>query len=270
MLDILLQYNPILLALFAGLFTWGMTAAGASLVLFFKNINQTALNIMLGFASGVMIAASFWSLLLPAFEMAESWTDPILPAWAHIMLGLIAGALLIISIDKVLPHVQMWSGVGIKTEPSKKQGNLLLIAITIHNIPEGLAYGVAFGLVATDPSTLPGAIALAIGIGIQNFPEGAAVTIPLRHANMSRKKAFFYGQASGIVEPIFAVLGALFAMTITSFLPFALAFAAGAMIYVVVEELIPEAQSYGKYSIYTSQGVMVGFIIMTFLDTSLG
>lgn len=264
--------SPVVQALLATLFTWGLTAAGASLVFFFKSINRAVLNAMLGFAAGVMIAASFWSLLAPALEMAEGRS---MPAWAAVSVGFLSGGLFLYLVDKTLPHLHMGldtsQAEGVKT--SWQRSVLLVLAITLHNIPEGLAVGVAFGAAASGlpSSTLAGALALAIGIGIQNFPEGAAVSIPLRREGFSRIKAFMYGQASGIVEPVAAVLGAAAALVIRPMLPYALAFAAGAMIYVVVEELIPEAQQSetGNTDIATL-GCMIGFCVMMILDVALG
>lgn len=270
MFDFLKNVNPILLALFASLFTWGVTALGAALVFFFKKINQTVLNAMLGFASGVMIAASFWSLLNPAIEMAALMNiPPLIPA----VVGFLSGGLFLYLVDRILPHLHIGyetnEAEGIKT--SWQRSILLVMAITLHNIPEGLAVGVAFGALGLSGSTasMGAAIALALGIGIQNFPEGAAVSIPLRREGMSRFKSFVYGQASGVVEPVAAVLGALLVVIIQPLLPYALAFAAGAMIYVVVEELIPEAQHHGS-SDYSTIGAMIGFAVMMFLDVALG
>lgn len=269
-LDHLLNYNPIILALVATLFTWFVTALGSSTVFFFKTINQKVLNSMLGFAAGVMIAASVWSLILPSIEMAEkSGTIPWLPA----LVGFIAGGAFLLGIDKILPHLHMGLATdkaeGIKTD--WQRSILLVLAITLHNIPEGLAVGVAFGALANDPdpAILAGAIALAIGIGLQNFPEGAAVSIPLRREGLSRWKAFNYGQLSGFVEPLAGVLGAYMVLKITPLLPYALSFAAGAMIFVVVEELIPESQR-GQDTDYSTIGAMLGFATMMFLDVSLG
>ncbi len=261
----------ILQALMATLFTWGITALGASMVFFFRVINKKILNGMLGFASGVMIAASFWSLLAPAIEMSENSG---VIKWLPALIGFLSGGLFLFLTDKLLPHVHIGRTVkeaeGIKT--SWQRSVLLVSAITLHNIPEGLAVGVAFGAVATG---MPGAsvysaIALAIGIGLQNFPEGAAVSIPLRREGFSRKKAFLYGQASGIVEPIAGVLGAAAVLIFTPLLPYALSFAAGAMIYVVAEELIPEAQQEKMHSDIVTIGVLLGFALMMFLDVSLG
>lgn len=269
-LEWLLQYDPVLLALGATLFTWFLTALGASMVFFFKSINKMVLNSMLGFAAGVMIAASFWSLLKPAIEMAEeSGTLPWLPA----LIGFLSGGAFLLIVDKILPHLHMGLSTdkaeGIKT--SWQRSVLLVLAITLHNIPEGLAVGVAFGALANNPDAgmIAGAVALAIGIGLQNFPEGAAVSIPLRREGFSRLKAFNYGQMSGIVEPIAGVIGALLVITITPLLPYALSFAAGAMIFVVVEELIPESQT-GNETDFSTIGAMLGFATMMFLDVSLG
>ncbi|SHH85960.1 ZIP family metal transporter [Clostridium grantii] len=264
------QFPPVTQALIATLFTWGVTALGASLVFFFKSINRNVLNGMLGFAAGVMIAASFWSLLAPAIDLSEEMG--ILP-WIPAAVGFLAGGAFLFLVDKILPHLHLGLDVseaeGIKT--SWQRSILLVLAITLHNIPEGLAVGVAFGAVASGiPSaSLAGAIALAIGIGLQNFPEGAAVSIPLRREGFSRTKSFVYGQASGIVEPIAGVIGAAAVIFMRPILPYALAFAAGAMIYVVVEELIPEAQQDKKTDIATI-GCMVGFAVMMILDVALG
>jgi len=266
----LLQINPVLLALLATLFTWGVTALGASMVFFFKTINRKVLNSMLGFAAGVMIAASFWSLLNPAINMAEASGTV---SWIPALTGFLAGGAFLLLIDKILPHLHMGLSVdkaeGIKT--SWQRSVLLILAITLHNIPEGLAVGVAFGALASnqDPGALTGAIALAIGIGLQNFPEGAAVSIPLRREGFSRLKSFYYGQLSGIVEPIAGVLGAFLVISMTPLLPYALSFAAGAMIFVVVEELIPESQT-GNETDLSTIGAMLGFATMMFLDVALG
>ncbi|MDI3527524.1 MAG: zinc transporter, family [Tenuifilum sp.] len=269
-IDILLDYNPVLLALAATLFTWFVTALGAAMVFFFKSINKKILNSMLGFAAGVMIAASFWSLLNPAIQMAEqNGTTPWVPAVVGFLLG---GAFLLI-VDKVLPHLHMGLSIdkaeGVKT--TWQRSVLLVLAITLHNIPEGLAVGVAFGALANNPDLgmLSGAIALAVGIGLQNFPEGAAVSIPLRREGFSRTRAFMYGQFSGVVEPIAGVLGAYLVLTITPLLPYALSFAAGAMIFVVVEELIPESQV-GNETDLSTIGAMIGFATMMLLDVALG
>lgn len=268
------QFDPVTQALFGTLFTWFLTALGAGLVFFFKTINKTVLNGMLGFAAGVMIAASFWSLLAPGIEMASELGQT---AWLTAAIGFLAGGGFLYLADKLLPHLHMGLEVdqaeGIKT--SWQRSVLLVLAITLHNIPEGLAVGVAFGAAASGQvgtASIAGAVALAIGIGIQNFPEGAAVSIPLRREGFSRRKAFMYGQASGIVEPIAGVIGAYAVISMKPILPYALAFAAGAMIYVVVEELIPEAQREegGSKTDIATIGAMLGFTVMMILDVALG
>jgi len=269
-LKTLIEFNPVLLALYAGLFTWSITALGAALVFIFKKINTKVLNLMLGFAAGIMIAASFWSLLKPAIEMSEAHG---VIAWIPASVGFLSGGLFLLIIDKILPHLHLGLSIekseGIKT--SWERSTLLVLAITLHNIPEGLAVGVAFGALANSPEigTLTGAIALAIGIGLQNFPEGTAVSVPLRREGFSRLKAFNFGQLSGFVEPIAAVFGAYLVITITPLLPYALSFAAGAMIFVVVEELIPESQR-GHETDFSTIGAMIGFAIMMILDVALG
>jgi ZIP family zinc transporter len=264
------ELNPVLQALIATLFTWFVTALGAGLVFFFRTINRKVLDAMLGFAAGVMIAASYWSLLAPAIEMAEEGS---LPAWIPATVGFLLGGVFLWIADKILPHLHlgfpMAEAEGLKT--SWQRSVLLVLAITLHNIPEGLAVGVAFGALASDiPSaSLAGAIALALGIGIQNFPEGAAVSVPLRREGLSRLKSFWYGQLSGMVEPIAGVIGAAAVILIKPILPYALAFAAGAMIYVVVEELIPESQL-DKNTDVATMGAMGGFAVMMTLDVALG
>ncbi len=268
------QLNPVMQAFLATLFTWGVTALGAALVFFFKSINKTLLNGMLGFAAGVMIAASFWSLLAPAISMAEELGQT---AFMTATIGFLGGGAFLYLVDKVLPHLHL----GLETDKAEgvkthwQRSVLLVLAITLHNIPEGLAVGVAFGAVAAGIGTsasLAGAIALAIGIGLQNFPEGAAVSIPLRREGFSRFKAFIYGQASGLVEPIAGVLGAYAVIRLQPILPYALAFAAGAMMYVVIEELIPEAQREegGSKTDIATIGAMLGFAVMMILDVALG
>jgi len=265
-----LDYNPVLLALLATLFTWAITAVGAAMVFFFKSINKKVLNSMLGFAAGVMIAASFWSLLKPAIEMAEESGGL---SWLPAVVGFLSGGAFLYLVDRLLPHLHMGLSIdkaeGIKTHWQRSV--LLVLAITLHNIPEGLAVGVAFGALANDPSVgaLAGAIVLAVGIGLQNFPEGAAVSIPLRREGFSRLKAFNYGQLSGIVEPIAGVIGAYLVLTVKPLLPYALSFAAGAMIFVVIEELIPESQS-GNDTDLSTIGAMLGFAVMMLLDVALG
>lgn len=261
---------PMVQALIGTTFTWAMTAAGAAMVFFFRTINQKVLDGMLGFAAGVMIAASYWSLLAPAIEMSKNGP---LPAWVPAAGGFLIGGLFLRIVDAILPHLHLFAETseaeGIKT--NWRRTVLLTMAITLHNIPEGLAVGVAFGAVAfgLDSASLAAAAALALGIGIQNFPEGTAVSVPLRREGLSRSKAFFYGQLSGVVEPIAAVIGAAAVMVAQPVLPWALAFAAGAMIYVVVEEVVPEAQRAGNNDIAT-MGAMIGFAVMMTLDVALG
>jgi ZIP family zinc transporter len=262
--------NPIVQALAATLFTWFLTALGAGLVFFFRRINRKVLDGMLGFAAGVMIAASYWSLLAPAIEMAQ---ESSLPAWIPATVGFLLGGFFLWVVDKILPHLHLGFPIeeaeGIST--SWHRSILLVLAITLHNIPEGLAVGVAFGALASNlPSaTLAGATTLALGIGIQNFPEGTAVSVPLRREGLSRLKSFWYGQLSGIVEPVAGVVGAVAVILVRPLLPYALAFAAGAMIYVVVEELIPESQLEKNTDIATL-GAMGGFAVMMTLDVALG
>ena len=262
--------DPVLAALYASLFTWGLTALGAALVFLFKTMNRAVLDGMLGFTGGVMVAASFWSLLAPGIEMSpgEGFVK-VIPA----ALGFFLGALFIFGLDKILPHLHInfkeTEKEGIKTPWHRT--TLLTLAITLHNIPEGLAVGVLFGGVAAgfDGATIGGAVALAMGIGLQNFPEGIAVAMPLRRAGMSRKKSFMFGQASALVEPIAAVLGAWAVLTFQPILPYALAFAAGAMIFVVVEEVVPESQRSGNTDLAT-MGAITGFAVMMTLDVALG
>lgn len=270
MIEWLSTLNPVTQALMGTLFTWFLTALGAGAVFSFKTINRRLLDTMLGFAAGVMIAASFWSLLAPAIEMSEGGP---LPRWVPALLGFLFGGIFLWGVDKVLPHLHMGlpenQAEGIKT--SWERSILLILAITLHNIPEGLAVGVAFGAAAAGiPSaSVAGAVALAIGIGLQNFPEGAAVSIPLRREGWSRRKSFWYGQLSGVVEPIAGVLGAAAVLYIRPILPYALAFAAGAMIYVVIEELIPESQR-SKDVHSSTMGAMLGFAVMMTLDVAMG
>ena len=259
-------------ALVGTLFTYGMTALGACLVFFFKDIKKNVLNLMLGFASGVMIAASFWSLLDPAIAQATENGD--IP-WLVAGIGFSAGGLFLYLADRIIPHMHFGPNQEKEGMPNHLKRTILLVfSITLHNIPEGLAVGVAFGAAAhadQPEKAVLAAAAVAIGIGIQNFPEGAAVSIPLRQEGLSRWKSFLYGQAAGVVEPIAGVLGALLVAKVTFLLPYALAFAAGAMIYVVVEELIPEAQQTTESGThYGVLGVMVGFLIMMILDVALG
>lgn len=268
--DWFIEKSPVTQALIATCFTWGVTALGAAFVFFFKTINRKVLDFMLGFAGGVMLAASFWSLLTPAIEMAKATYDLY---WIPALVGFLMGGAFLFMADKLLPHLHLGfprsQAEGIQT--SWHRSVLLVLAITLHNIPEGLAIGIAYGALANDlpGATLAGAVALSIGIAIQNFPEGLAVSVPLRREGFSRRKSFFYGQLSGSVEPVFGVLGALAVMHIQPLLPFALSFAAGAMIYVVVEELIPESQLNNNADIATI-GLMLGFALMMVLDVALG
>lgn len=260
--------DPILAALYATLFTWFLTALGASVVFFFKTMNRLALDGMLGFTGGVMVAASYWSLLAPAIEMSEGeGFEKVMPA----AVGFILGAFFLFGLDKLLPHIHInfKETEGVKTPWQRT--TLLVLAITLHNIPEGLAVGVLFGGVAAGipEASIAGATVLAIGIGIQNFPEGIAVSMPLRRMGMSRKKSFLYGQSSALVEPIAGVVGAVAVTFFTPILPYALAFAAGAMIFVVVEEVIPETQQANNTDIATL-GFIGGFVVMMTLDVALG
>ena len=271
MIEYVQQFHPVMQALLATLFTWLMTGAGAALVFVAKRVNAKMLDSMLGFAAGVMIAASFWSLLSPGIEMAENLGNI---AWLTAAVGFLGGGIFMRLIDKFLPHLHpglaMSESEGIKT--SWQRSTLLVLAITLHNIPEGMAVGVAFGAAAAGlPSaTIGAAIALAIGIGLQNFPEGAAVSLPLRREGMGRWKSFLMGQYSGMVEPVAGVLGAYFVLQMQSILPYALCFAAGAMIFVVVEELIPESQSNHQNIDIVTMATLTGFTVMMVLDVALG
>ncbi len=261
----------LLLALKWSMFTYGMTAAGAALVFLHRNPPRKFMDLMLGFAGGVMTAASYFSLLRPSIEIAEELG---MIAWIPAVVGFLAGGVVLRFIDAILPHLHLDEKApeGIKT--SWRRTTLLILAITLHNIPEGLAVGVAFGAIGAEVSaglsaSLTGAISLALGIGIQNFPEGLAVSMPLRREGLSAFKSFWYGQLSGLVEPLFATLGVLMVYKALYSLPYALAFAAGAMMYVVVEEVIPESQSEGNSDIST-MGFMIGFAVMMLLDVALG
>jgi zinc transporter, ZIP family len=275
--------GPIMQALYAGLFTWILTALGAALVFLFNSSNRKVLDTALGFTGGVMIAASFWSLLSPSIAYVEMQNDmglSTMPVWLPPAIGFFLGALFLYILDKTIPHLHLFAkkeeAEGIETD--WKKTILLVLAIALHNIPEGLAVGVAFGALANPELlgmdghtvfTIGGAIALAIGIGIQNFPEGFAVSMPLRRMGVSRWKSWQWGQLSAIVEPIFAVIGAAVVMTVLPILPYALAFAAGAMIFIVVEEVIPESQRGGNTDLAT-MGLIAGFIVMMILDVALG
>jgi ZIP family zinc transporter len=270
-ISVLGQYHPVTQALLATLFTWGVTALGAAVVFFFRQIRQEVLDAMLGFAAGVMIAASFWSLLAPAIDLSERIST--LPGWLPAALGFMGGGLFMAGVDKILPHLhpglKMEEAEGVST--NWRRSVLLVLAITLHNIPEGLAVGVAFGAVAhgLPAASIGAAVALAAGIGLQNFPEGTAVSVPLRREGFSRRRAFWYGQMSGAVEPLAGVLGAFAVMTMQPILPYALSFAAGAMIFVVVEELIPESQQAGNTDLATV-ATLAGFTLMMSLDVALG
>ncbi|MDC3417334.1 ZIP family metal transporter [Aquibacillus salsiterrae] len=271
MVDFFSSLSPFNQTLIATLFTWGMTALGATLVFATKSMNQKLMDCMLGFAGGVMIAASFWSLLSPAIELAEK--DPI-PAWIPAAVGFLLGGLFLWGIDKMIPHLHPNSPIESaegRHSQGKKRSTLLVLAITLHNIPEGLAIGVAFGsgAMGLNSSSLAAAVTLALGIGIQNIPEGASISLPLRRDGFSRRKSFMYGQFSGMVEPISALVGVLAVTMIEPLLPFALSFAAGAMIFLVAEEVIPGSQENGNRDL-ASMSVMVGFTIMMILDVALG
>ena len=269
MIEYFVNCSHVLQALYATLFTWGVTALGASFVFFFRKINKSIMDAMLGLAGGVMIAASFWSLLSPAIELAETLN---MKAWLVAFAGFFGCGLLLFVGDKLFDKIlKRKEKKNVENQSAFKRSLMLIISITLHNIPEGLAVGVAFGSLAygLDGATLVSACLLALGIGIQNFPEGTAVSVPLRRERFSRKKAFFYGQLSGIVEPISGVIGALLALKIRILLPFLLAFAAGAMIYVVVQEIIPESQTNKKKNLM-ALFTLAGFSIMMILDVALG
>lgn len=268
LVDYFESIDPILAALYATLFTWFVTAFGASFVFFFKTMNRAVLDGMLGFTGGVMVAASYWSLLAPAIEMSKGeGFQKVIPA----AVGFILGALFLFGLDKILPHlhINFQETEGVKSPWQRT--TLLVLAITLHNIPEGLAVGVLFGGVAAGipEASIAGALTLAIGIGIQNFPEGIAVSMPLRRMGMSRRKSFMYGQSSALVEPVAGVIGAVAVTFFTPILPYALAFAAGAMIFVVVEEVIPETQQ-DKNTDIATLGFIGGFVVMMMLDVALG
>jgi len=270
MIAFLEQYSPIIQALMGTLFTWAITALGSALVFLTKDISRKLLDGMLGFASGVMIAASYWSLLAPAIELSEGLNVPV---WFPAVVGFLLGGVFLFAVDKLLPHLHIGQDISQAEGPktSWQRSILLITAITLHNIPEGLAVGVAFGAAAAgiEGAGIASAVALAIGIGIQNFPEGLAVSAPLRREGWKTSKAFVYGQFSGMVEPVAGVIGAAATLLMRPLLPYALAFAAGAMIYVVAEELIP-ASKQGKHSDIPTIGVMLGFAVMMLLDVALG
>ncbi len=264
MIDFINSINPILATLIATLFTYFVTLLGAALVFFFKKVNKNIMDAMLGFAAGVMIAASFFSLLAPAIEMA---TNLKMIPWLIVTIGFFCGGVLLFIADKIFEHFNKQK----KDAKSLKRCLMLVTSISIHNIPEGMAVGVAFGSLAynLNGATPLAAILLALGIGLQNFPEGTAVSVPLRREGYSRKKAFFWGQFSGLLEPIAGIIGAVLVLKIQTLLPFLLAFAAGAMIYVVVQELIPESQTNKKKDLM-ALFTLIGFSIMMILDVALG
>lgn len=268
MISFLEQFGPVTQALMGTLFTWFVTALGAAFVFTTKEVNRRVLDFLLGFAGGVMVAASYWSLLAPAIDMSAELD---VPEWVPAAVGFLLGGAFLRGVDRILPHLHIAENKpeGLKT--TWKRITLLVLAITLHNFPEGLAVGVAFGAVAAGyPSaSIAGAMALALGIGIQNFPEGIAVAMPLRTSDVSPWKSWFYGQLSGVVEPIAGVLGAAAVLIFRPILPYAMAFAAGAMIFVVVEDLVPEAHREGNVDLATL-GVMVGFAVMMTLDVALG
>jgi len=266
MMDKFLTLSPILQALVATLFTWAITALGAGIVFLTKNVSNRFLNAMLGFAAGVMIAAAYWSLLAPSVELSR---DGKLPVWLPPMAGFLLGGAVIWMVDRLLPHLHLgYPEADIEGLPTSwKRSTLLMLAVTLHNIPEGLAVGVAFGAVASvlNQVNLASAIALAVGIGIQNFPEGIAISLPLRREGMSMGRSFWFGQLSGMVEPVAGVIGAAAVIVISPILPYAMSFAAGAMFYVVVEELIPECQREGNTNLPTV-AAMMGFAVMMILE----
>lgn len=269
MITFLEQYSPIVQALFGTFFTWGLTAAGSGLVFFTKSVSRRLLDGLLGFASGVMIAASYWSLLAPAIELSQ---DLPVPSWFPAVLGFLLGGAFLFGVDKLLPHLHIGAAEAEGPKTSWQRSVLLITAITLHNIPEGLAVGVAFGAAAAgiEGAGIGSAVALALGIGIQNFPEGLAVSAPLRREGWKVGKAFVYGQFSGMVEPVAGLVGAAATLLMRPLLPYALAFAAGAMIYVVAEELIPSSKASENHSDVPTIGVMFGFAIMMLLDVALG
>lgn len=274
MFDWFLSLDPLMQALLGGLLTWGATAVAAALVLVRRDVPRWLLDAMLGFAAGVMVAASVWSLLIPAMEVAEQNGSI---AWLPAAIGLVVGAIALRVVDRYLPHLHLFlpreAAEGVST--TWRRTTLLILAITLHNVPEGLAVGVAFGAAARvmDPalalSLASGAIALAIGIALQNVPEGLAIAMPLRREGFSPFRSFWYGQLSAIVEPIAAVVGAAAVLLVQPILPYALAFAAGAMLFVVVEELIPESQR-GEHGDLATGGTILGFTVMMILDVALG
>jgi len=270
MITFLEQFNPVVQSLLGTLFTWGLTALGAAGIFLSREVNRKLLDGMLGFAAGVMVAASYWSLLAPSIEISETLG---VPSFIPPSIGFMLGGFVLWLIDRILPHLHLnlptSSVEGIKT--SWQRSILLVLAITIHNIPEGMAIGVAFGAAAAGipGASVAGAIALALGIGIQNFPEGLAISAPLRREGLSNMKSWWFGQLSAVVEPLGAIIGAAAVTSMHQILPYALSFAAGAMIYVVIEELIPESQQ-GESTDISTAGAMLGFTVMMILDVALG
>ena len=264
MINYFLNLNPVILALIATLITWLFTLLGASVVVFFKKVNKNVMDSCLAFSAGVMLAATFWSLLSPALEMAENLN---LTPWIIVSVGVLLGGLLLFTGDKIFDKLTKKK----TNSHSIKRSLMLIFSITLHNIPEGMAIGVAFGSIAynLNGATLTSAVMLAIGIGIQNFPEGSAVSLPLRREGMSRTKSFFFGALSGIVEPISAIIGAILVLKVQILLPILLSFAGGAMIYVVVQELIPESQTNKKKDLMALFTIL-GFLIMMIFDVALG
>ena len=265
-MDAFLNLSPVLQALTATLFTWAITALGAGLVFLTRNVSNRFLNSMLGFAAGVMVAASYWSLLAPSVELSRGGS---LPVWFPPIVGFLLGGAVLWTIDRLLPHLHLgFPEADIEGLPTSwKRSTLLMLAVTLHNIPEGLAVGVAFGAAASalHGVNLASAIALAVGIGIQNFPEGIAISLPLRREGMSMGRSFWFGQLSGMVEPVAGLVGAAAVLSISTILPYAMSFAAGAMFYVVVEELIPECQREGNTNLPTV-AAMLGFAVMMILE----
>jgi len=265
-MDIFVSLSPVLQAFIATLFTWAITAVGASTVFMTHRVSSRFLNAMLGFASGVMVAAAYWSLLAPSVELSR---DRELPVWFPPVVGFLLGGAVLWLIDRLLPHLHLgFPDADIEGIPTSwKRSTLLMLAVTLHNIPEGLAVGVSFGAVAAALShvSLASAIALALGIGIQNFPEGMAISLPLRREGMSMSRSFWFGQLSGMVEPLAGLFGAAAVLQITAVLPYAMSFAAGAMFYVVIEELIPECQREGNTNLPTL-AAMLGFVLMMILE----
>lgn len=260
------SFSPVILSLCAGLFTWAMTGIGAATVFMTREVNRRFLDLMLGFAGGVMLAASYWSLLAPAIEMSAGHG---IPVWIPAVVGFLIGGIVMRLAESALPYLHIDIGDGGEDETSHTRTLMLILAVTTHNIPEGLAIGVAFGAFALGypAATLAGAIGLAIGIGIQNLPEGMAVSMPLRQEGMSARHSFWYGQLSGIVEPVAAIFGAAAILVAEPLLPYALSFAAGAMVFVVVEEIVPEAQENPGLA---TIGLFLGFALMMALDVALG